>query len=119
VFTDSYFLKTFGQPDRLITCECERSGEPSMTQVLHILNGDTVNLKLAAAGSAAEKAAAEPSADKAIDELFLAALSRLPTDDERQRLTAELSGAKPEEKRQVIEDLYWSVLSSREFMFNH
>ena len=119
VFTDSYFLKTFGQPDRLITCECERSGEPSMTQVLHILNGDTVNLKLAAAGSAAEKAAAEPSADKAIDELFLAALSRLPSDDERQRLTAELSGAKPEEKRQVIEDLYWSVLSSREFMFNH
>jgi uncharacterized protein DUF1549/uncharacterized protein DUF1553 len=119
VFTDSYFLKTFGQPDRLITCECERSGEPSMTQVLHMLNGDTVNQKLAAAGSAAEKAAAEASADKAIDELFLAALSRLPSDDERQRLAAEVSGAKPEEKRQVIEDLYWSVLSSREFMFNH
>jgi hypothetical protein len=119
VFTDSYFLKTFGQPDRLITCECERSGEPSMTQVLHILNGDTLNQKLAAAGSAAEKAAADPSADKVIDDLFLAALSRLPTDDERQRLATEVSGAKTEEKRQVIEDLYWSVLSSREFMFNH
>jgi hypothetical protein len=119
VFTDSYFLKTFGQPDRLITCECERSDEPSMTQVLHILNGDTVNQKLAAAGSAAEKAAGEPSTDRVIDELFLAALSRLPDDDERQRLAGELNAAKPEEKRQVIEDLYWSVLSSREFMFNH
>jgi hypothetical protein len=119
VFTDSYFLKTFGQPDRLITCECERSGEPSMTQVLHMFNGDTVNQKLTAAGSAAEKAAAEPSAEKAIENLFLAALSRLPTDDERQRLAAEVSGAKSEEKRLVIEDLYWSVLSSREFMFNH
>lgn len=119
VFTDSYFLKTFGQPDRLITCECERSGEPSMTQVLHMLNGDTVNQKLTAAGGAAEKAAAEPSADEVLDDLFLAALSRLPADDERQRLSSEISGAKPEEKRQVIEDLYWSVLSSREFMFNH
>ena len=45
----------FGKPDRLITCECERSNEPSMTQVLHLYNGDTVNKKLAAAGSAAEK----------------------------------------------------------------
>ncbi len=119
VFTDSYFLKTFGQPDRLITCECERSGEPSMTQVLHMLNGDTVNHKLTAAGGAAEKAAFEASADQVLDDLFLAALSRLPTDDERQRLAAEITGAKAEEKRQVIEDLYWSVLSSREFMFNH
>ncbi len=119
VFTDSYFLDTFGQPDRLITCECERSDEPSMTQVLHMYNGETINQKLTAAGSSAEKAAAEPSAEKVIEDLYLAALSRLPTNDERQRLASEISGAKSEEKRQVIEDLYWSVLSSREFMFNH
>ena len=41
---------TFGKPDRLITCECERSNEPSMTQVLHLYNGDTVNKKLASRG---------------------------------------------------------------------
>ena len=119
VYTDSYFLDTFGQPDRLITCDCERSDEPSMTQVLHILNGDTLNQKLAAAGSAPEKSAVEPSAEKIVQDLYLSALSRLPDDEERQRLALEISGAKPEEKRLVIEDLYWSVLSSREFLFNH
>ncbi len=119
VFVDSYFLKTFGQPDRLITCECERSDEPSMTQVLHLYNGDTVNKKLQFAGSAAEKAMAEGDNAKIVDELYLAALSRLPTDDERSKLAAELAAAKPEERRQAIEDLYWSVLTSREFLFNH
>ncbi len=119
VSVDSYFLKTFGQPVRLITCDCERSDEPSMTQVLHMFNGDTVNKKLGSPGSAAEKATADPSNEKAVENLFLAALSRFPTDIERQKLAAELASVKPEERRGVIEDLYWSVLSGREFLFNH
>lgn len=119
VAVDSYFLKTFGQPVRLITCDCERSDEPSMTQVLHMYNGDTINAKLQAAGSSAEQAMAEPSADKVVENLYLTALSRFPTEQERQKLSAELSGVQPEERRAVIEDLYWSVLSSREFLFNH
>lgn len=45
---DSYFLKTFGRNQRRITCECERSDEPSMVQVLHMSNGDTINGKLSA-----------------------------------------------------------------------
>jgi uncharacterized protein DUF1549/uncharacterized protein DUF1553 len=118
-YVDSYFLETFGKPERLITCDCERSSEPSMTQVLHLYNGETVNKKLAAAGSAAEKAAAEPDNAKIVDELYLAALSRWPTDGEKQSLIAELSAAGPEDRRQTIEDLYWSVLTSREFLFNH
>ena len=44
----SDFLKTFGRPERILTCECERSDEPSMTQVLHILNGETLIQKLEA-----------------------------------------------------------------------
>ena len=91
-----------------------------MTQVLHLYNGDTVNKKLASPGSAAEKAAAEADNTKIVDDLYLAALSRLPTDDERQpSSSAELAAAKPDERRQAIEDLYWSVLTSREFLFNH
>lgn len=119
VSVDSYFLKAFGQPVRLITCDCERSDEPSMTQVLHMFNGDTVNKKLGSPGSAAEKATADPSNEKAVEDLFLAALSRFPTENEKQKLAAELAAAKPEERRGVIEDLYWSVLSGREFLFNH
>jgi hypothetical protein len=118
-FVDSYFLATFGKPDRLITCECERSDEPSMTQVLHLYNGDTVNKKLASPGNAAEKSAAEADNAKVVEDLYLASLSRLPTPSERDQLVAELSTAPAAERRQVIEDLYWSVLTSREFLFNH
>jgi hypothetical protein len=118
-YVDSYFLNAFGKPDRLITCECERSNEPSMTQVLHLYNGDTVNKKLQSAGSAAERAAAEADNAKVVEEVYLAALSRLPTEEERQPLVLELANTKPEERRQAIEDLYWSVLTSREFLFNH
>jgi hypothetical protein len=118
-YVDSYFLEAFGKPDRLITCECERSSEPSMTQVLHLYNGETVNKKLAAQGSAAERAVDEMDYGKIVEELFLAALSRLPTNAEREPLVAELTAAKQEDRRQVIEDLYWSVLTSREFLFNH
>ncbi len=118
-YVDSYFLEAFGKPDRLITCECERSSEPSMTQVLHLYNGETVNKKLAAKGSAAERATAESDDGKIVEELYLAALSRLPTAEERESLVAELTAARSEDRRAVIEDLYWSVLTSREFLFNH
>jgi hypothetical protein len=118
-YVESYFLDTFGKPDRLITCECERSNEPSMTQVLHLYNGETVNKKLQAAGSAAEKAVGEADNARVVVNLYLSALSRMPTAGEVQPLVAELARAAPEERRQAIEDLYWSVLTSREFLFNH
>ncbi|HZN37004.1 MAG TPA: DUF1549 and DUF1553 domain-containing protein [Pirellulaceae bacterium] len=118
-FVESYFLSAFGKPDRLITCECERSNEPSMTQVLHLYNGDTVNQKLAKPGSAAEKALAEVDNKQIVESLYLAALSRLPTEKESASLVETLSAAPVEERRQAIEDLHWSVLTSREFLFNH
>jgi hypothetical protein len=115
----SDFLKTFGRPERIITCECERSDEPSMTQVLHILNGETLLQKLEAKDNRLSKQLeANLPPEQLADELFLAALSRFPTDLERQRMTEILSVASPEERRQAIEDLYWSVLSSKEFLFN-
>jgi hypothetical protein len=118
-YVDSYFLETFGKPERLITCECERSGEPSMTQVLHLYNGETVNKKLAAGGSAAEAAAAETDNVKIIEDLYFSALSRPPTATESDSLFAELTVAADPDRRQAIEDLYWSVLTSREFLFAH
>lgn len=122
-FVDSYFLSTFGKPDRLITCDCERSNEPSMTQVLHLYNGDTVNTKLQTAGSRAELAVALADNNQVLDELYLTALARLPSADERDKLLPELAAVSGDiplaERRAAIEDLYWSVLTSREFLFNH
>jgi hypothetical protein len=116
---NSYFLKTFGRPERMVTCECERTAEPTMVQVLHISNGSSLNDKLQAKGNRLERLlATKLPDDKLVEEVYLSALSRLPTDDEKSRLLAVL--AEPgQDKRQVAEDLYWSVLSSREFLFNH
>ena len=115
----SDFLKTFGRPERILTCECERSDEPSMTQVLHILNGETLIQKLEAKDNRLSKQLeANLPPEQLADELFLSALSRFPTERERQRMSEILSVASPEERRQSVEDLYWSVLSSKEFLFN-
>ncbi len=115
----SDFLKTFGRPERIITCECERSDEPSMTQVLHILNGETLLQKLEAKDNRlTRQLEANVPTEQLAEELFLTALSRFPTDTEKQKLLSVLSAAPENERRQTLEDLYWSVLSSKEFLFN-
>jgi hypothetical protein len=119
VNVNSYFLQSFGRPDRDLTCECERTAEPSMVQVLHISNGDTINQKLEEKGNRLEAMIAAGKSDaEIIDEVYLSALSRHPTEAEKTQLLATLSegGA---DRRLLIEDLYWSVLSSTEFLFNH
>jgi hypothetical protein len=117
---DSYFLKAFGRPERLLTCECERTSEPSMAQVLHIANGDTLNEKLRAKGNRIDQLIAGKATNETIiEEAYLAGVSRLPTESEMKAMLATLNEAKESEKREVIEDLFWSVLSSKEFLFNH
>ena len=41
-----YFLKLFGRPERVSACECERNHEPSVAQVLHLLNSPEIQAKL-------------------------------------------------------------------------
>ena len=118
-YVDSYFLEAFGKPQRLITCECERSNEPSVGQALHLFHGETILEKLAAPGSAVDRAVAEKDDAQVVESLYLAALSRFPTPKERDALVAELRLVEPAQRRQAIEDLYWSVLTSREFLFQH
>ena len=120
---ESYFLKTFGRNDRAITCECERSDEPSMVQVLHIANGETVNGKLKEKDNRIAKLlAAEISDEARIEEIFLVTLSRMPTDTERRSVLSairEVPADSPEQRRLVFEDIFWSLMSTREFLFNH
>ncbi|MBX7167109.1 MAG: DUF1549 and DUF1553 domain-containing protein [Pirellulales bacterium] len=116
----SYFLKTFGRPDRVITCECERTAEPSMVQALHMTNGDAINQKLRTAGNRIEQLLAAHTPDEQlIEEAFLAALARRPSDEERGRLLEIFAATPDAERRAAVEDLYWGLLSSKEFLFNH
>lgn len=116
----SDFLSTFGRNERDITCECERSNTPSIVQVLHISNGTTINERLREQTSCVSRALGEnPAWESVLEQAFLKTLCRLPTDEERSRLTVEWELAGDEERRELLEDLYWSLMSSREFLFNH
>jgi hypothetical protein len=116
----SYFLDAFGRPERLLTCTCERSDEPSMTQVLHLTNGKTIQEKIEAKeGRITQLLSTGASSGEIIDSAYLAALSRHPTATEQSRLSTILDETADPEKRQVIEDLFWSILTSKEFLFQH
>jgi hypothetical protein len=120
---DNYFLQAFGRNQRRIVCECERSNEPSMVQVLHISNGDTINEKLKTSENRVDKLLRlrrEGMSDAAVlDEIYLACLARYPTEQERNELLAMLPERGSSDERIVLEDVFWAILSTREFLFNH
>jgi len=119
-----------GRPGREQTCACERQQDSSVTQALHLNNGTTLNDKLRAPNSRVEQWLAEKiSDDEAISRVFLLALARGPSDTEREKLRtvmAEAAGQPAadeketiENRRQLLQDLFWAVLTDREFLFNH
>lgn len=116
----NYFLATFGRNSREITCECERSNQPSLVQVLHLSNGTTLNDKLAAKGGRiTQLLATDPAPAAVVEQAWMLTLSRPPTEAERKPIEEMLSAAKAEERREIVEDMYWSLLTSREFLFRH
>jgi hypothetical protein len=114
----SYFLDTFGRSRHDKDCTCEAGEQGSVPQALHLLNGATVQSKLAAPdGIVAKLAASSMSNEEVVKELYLSALCREPSAPELQRALANL--AKATVRRAELEDLMWALLNSREFMFNH
>ncbi len=114
----NYFLTLFGRPARDTVCACERRAEPTLAQVLHLVNGDTVQSALKAKeGRLEQLVASETAPADAIHQLWLAAYSRPPTDAEKQQVETYIASA--EDKRIALEDTFWSVLNSKEFIFNH
>jgi hypothetical protein len=120
---ENYFLQAFGRNQRRIVCECERSDEPTMVQVLHLSNGSTLNDKLKAPGNRLGKLLKlrrEGMSDAAmVDEIYLACLSRYPTKGERTALLALLPEPGDKAEAEIVEDFFWGLMSSREFLFNH
>src|SRR5260370_1252121 len=118
----SDFLNSFGRPERLQTCSCERQQDATVGQALHLNNGKTLNDKLRSKNSRVDQWLAEKVSDaEAVRRLFLLALSREPTPAEATKFAAILKEAaadKATTRREALEDLFWSVLTGREFLFN-
>ena len=112
------FLKTFGKPDRLLTCECERSESTTLAQAFQMINGETVREKLELRSNRIGKCLdAGRSASEILNEFYLAALARLPTQSERTAVTGHIGRGK--DRRKAWEDVVWALLNSKEFLLRH
>jgi hypothetical protein len=113
----TYFLTTFGRATRETVCSCEVRLEPTLSQSLHLLNGDTTTQRIAAGNLLGRRLAEKKTPGQIVEELYVRCLSRKPTKAEAERLTKLVAAEK--DQKQALEDLFWSLLNSREFMFNH
>jgi len=109
------FLKTFGKPDRLLTCECERSDATTLAQAFQLINGDSVRSALENRQNRIGRLlATNPSKESIVETLYLAALSRYPNKQEVEGILAHVSQSP--DPRKAWEDVCWAILNSKEFL---
>lgn len=110
----SYFLSLFGRSDRVTACACERKGEVTLPQLLHLKNGDEIQRQISTGRLTA--LLKETDNRKVAAELFRATVSRAPTEAEWAALETQLAS---DPREAVFADLFWALLNSKEFAFNH
>jgi Protein of unknown function (DUF1549)/Protein of unknown function (DUF1553) len=112
------FLEAFGQPKRETACQCERGSEPSLAQALQLLNGPAVQKRLTDGNNRLRRMVRAKKADpEIIEECYLAAYCRKPTEAEVARNLAYITGH--EDRDKALEDVLWAILNSKEFIFQH
>ena len=110
------FLDMFGRAPRESPCECERSSEVSLAQTLTLINGPTISEALVhPQGLIAKQLAAKAEPAKMVEEIYLSAFNRLPTDVERQQGEKYLAANGLADGAQ---DLMWALINSPAFLFN-
>ncbi|HZZ71894.1 MAG TPA: DUF1549 and DUF1553 domain-containing protein [Pirellulales bacterium] len=112
------FLKSFGRPPRLVSCECERTNVTTLSQAFQLLSGPLVNQQIQAADNRLGKwLAAERPLPEIIDELYWSALARPPSAAETAALVDHIAAAA--DRRAALEDAVWSILNAKEFLLQH
>jgi len=115
--TSNYFLDTFGRAKRETVCACEASTDPTLSQALHMINGDTVQKKVTSGGLIKDRLAAGAKPEEIIETIYIRSLTRRPTTGEMEAMLGVVAEAG---NPQIgLEDVFWAVLNSREFVFNH
>ncbi len=115
--TSTYFLTTFGRAKRATVCSCEVQMEPNLSQALHMINGDTTNNKIKQGALIPKLLEAGQTPEQILRELYLRCFTREPSEAETQKLLELVNSST--DSTQALEDIFWSLLNSREFLFNH
>jgi hypothetical protein len=109
------FLKVFGKPDRLLTCECERNDDPGLLQAFQLITGELMNSMIRNPENRLGKLLKSGKSDSEIlEEMYLAALCRKPTDAEAKKVLGLLAASR--DRRSTWEDVLWAVLNCKEFL---
>ncbi|WP_010583445.1 DUF1549 and DUF1553 domain-containing protein [Schlesneria paludicola] len=115
--TNTYFLTTFGRATRETACSCEVKMEPTLSQALHLLNGETSNQKIQQGGVIAAMRNEKLTPEQIVERLYVRCLSRKPLPEEVESLKPMF--AEGTDVNRSLEDIFWALLNSREFLFNH
>jgi hypothetical protein len=114
----AYALQIFGRPLRTQTCDCERSQDAGLPQAMYLINDSDVNAKIGAANGRLARQLKQVTDDKKmVEDLYLSTVSRYPTVEELQRALVYV--AKAGDRKAGFEDVLWSLINLREFVFNH
>jgi hypothetical protein len=112
------FLKVFGQPERQTVCACERNTEANLSMAIQFFNGPLIYQKLRDPQNRFRRLlAAGQSPETILEELYLAAVCRTPTTQERDAALAHL--ASKNDPASAFEDITWAILNTNEFLFQH
>jgi hypothetical protein len=111
----NYFLDTFGRSPRSTACSCDVKTSPTLSQALHLLNGEATTNKIAT-GRVVEELLTNKQPIEVAIELYRRCYGRQPTVEESAAITQQIPADNP---RSALEDLFWALLNSNEFLFNH
>ena len=112
---NNYFLKTFGLCTRESVSVSETRTDPTLAQALHLINGDTLEAKLNRSKIVSDLIAAKKSPGEILDDLFIRAMTRKPSEAEKKKLLPLVAA----NNKQAYDDVFWALLNSTEFEFNH
>ena len=95
--------------------------DPSLSQALHLMNGDTVTNKINSGGVVRNLLAAGKKPEQIVEDLYIRCVSRKPNKDEMKAIIEQvkLAGEDKQQIQFVLDDAFWALLNSKEFMFNH
>jgi hypothetical protein len=115
----NYFLTTFGRASRETVCSCEVKLDPSLSQSLHMLNGDATTQRIQQGNLIGKMLAEKKKPEEIIEELYLRTLIRKPSSSELEKLVKTVNETPPADKKKTLDDIFWALLNTREFLFNH